>query len=79
MQFQNLLLTLATLYVGAQADFECRCKTDATTTTCCSQGDFVATKLGNGKLFCGVNNIVSPLPDSFPFKTCCGSDFDTCL
>ncbi|KAF4937128.1 hypothetical protein CGCF245_v005845 [Colletotrichum fructicola] len=76
MQIQNVVLAIATLCLGdppsAQAAFDCKCKDDAKTTSCCNAQKFISAKRNDGKLMCYVNNVVAPLPASFPFKTCCG-------
>ncbi|CAI0651582.1 unnamed protein product, partial [Colletotrichum noveboracense] len=79
MQIQNVVLAIATLCLGAQAAFDCKCKDDAKTTSCCNAQKFISAKRNDGKLMCYVNNVVAPLPASFPFKTCCGGGgFDLC-
>ncbi|KAI8189549.1 hypothetical protein K4K54_002737 [Colletotrichum sp. SAR 10_86] len=79
MQIHNVVLAIATLCLGAQAAFDCKCKDDAKTTSCCNAQKFISAKRNDGKLMCYVNNVVAPLPASFPFKTCCGDGgFDLC-
>ncbi|KAF6812097.1 hypothetical protein CMUS01_13139 [Colletotrichum musicola] len=78
MRFQDVFLALAALCVGAEAAFDCKCKTDAKTTSCCNAEKFVSAVRGDKKLMCYVNNVVAPLPASFPFRNCCGGEFELC-
>ncbi|OHE99819.1 hypothetical protein CORC01_04955 [Colletotrichum orchidophilum] len=78
MKLQNVFLVLASLCLGVQAAFDCKCKTDAKTTSCCNAEKFISSTQGDKKLMCYVNNLLAPIPASFPFKTCCGTDFELC-
>ncbi|KAJ0278243.1 hypothetical protein COL26b_009832 [Colletotrichum chrysophilum] len=58
MQIQNVVLAIATLCLGAQAAFDCKCKDDAKTTSCCNAQKFISAKRNDGKLMLPVQDLL---------------------
>nr|XP_036574729.1 uncharacterized protein CTRU02_15289 [Colletotrichum truncatum]KAF6781194.1 hypothetical protein CTRU02_15289 [Colletotrichum truncatum] len=74
MHIPSLLAIIATLSIGADAAYHCRCHNEATTKSCCSKLGYTAMRLNDRLIYCYANNLAGVLPQSYPMKTCCGGD-----
>ncbi|KAL0935607.1 uncharacterized protein CTRU02_210198 [Colletotrichum truncatum] len=81
MHFPSILAILATLSLGVDAAYHCRCRITSKTSECCTSLNYNNVKLGDGQQYCYVNNLAGPLPKDFSMKTCCGGDqaFEKCI